>query len=151
MGPVSRRLVVRLIAVLAVLVVVGHCWSCSRTRLECAAAGLSLVFPGALYIASPLLFVVAMCALVCRGAVVGVQRPLGDPLVWLTAGIAAVLLANGPRLFVDRGTVWSWTIPVVYLLAAGAVGVAVVRTSRVPAQTRKVPESQRVPAAAECR
>ena len=69
------------------------------------AAGLSLVFPGGglLYIAWPLLFVVSLAALAL--AVVlwwGISAHWAIPLVWLTAGITAVLLADGPRLFVDR-------------------------------------------------
>jgi hypothetical protein len=133
MGPVSRRLVMRLLYSLSLLVVVGSVLVVLSDSAAVRAAGLSLVFPGGglLYIASPLLFVVALGALTL--AVVlwwGISAHWGIPLVWLAAGITAVVLADGPRLFADRGATWPWAVPLVYALAAAAVGVAVFRIER---------------------
>ena len=51
------------------------------------------------------------------------------------------MLADGPRLFVDRGTTWPAAIPVVYVLAAAAVGTAVFRMERkFRRKLAKVPE-----------
>jgi len=65
MGPVSRRLVLRLVAVLALLFVIGTALVAFSDSATLRAAGLSMVFPGGglLYIASPLLFLLAMVAL----------------------------------------------------------------------------------------
>ena len=53
LGPVSRKLVVRLVTVLALLVVIGTAMLVLSTSEPVRAAGLSLVFPGGglLYIA----------------------------------------------------------------------------------------------------
>jgi hypothetical protein len=152
MGPVSRRLVLRLVAVLVVVVVVGTAlviWSGTAGR----AAGLSLVFPGAgfLYLASPLWFAVTILLLLL--AIVlwwGISAHWAIPLVWLGSAIASVLLADAPRLFVASGTTWSWAIGVTYLLAVASVAVALVRIER--AYRRKlaaVPELNRYLASAE--
>jgi hypothetical protein len=97
------------------------------------AAGVSLVFPGAglLYIAWPLLFLVALAALVL--AVVlwwGISAHWAIPLVWLASVVVAAALADGPRLFVDSGTTWPVAIPIAYALAALAIGTAVFRMER---------------------
>jgi hypothetical protein len=144
LGPVSRKLVLRLLVVLAVVVLVGTAMVVFSDSASVRAAGLSLVFPGGgfLYIASPLWFVVAMVALVL--AVVlwwGISAHWAIPLVWLLSAVGAAALAEGPRLFVDRGTTWPAAIPVVYALAALAVGIAVFRLERkYRRKLAKVPE-----------
>ena len=153
MGPVSRRLVLRLVAILGVLVVIGTVMVLLSDSAAARAAGLSLVFPGGglLYIASPLLFVAAMVALVL--AVVlwwGYSAHWAIPLVWLCAGIVSVLLADGPRFLVDRGTTWPWAIPVVYALAVSAAGLAVFRSERTyRRKLARVPELNAYLASAE--
>ena len=53
----------------------------------------------------------------------GISAHWAIPLVWLgSAVVAARVLADGPRLFVDRGTTWPAAIPVVYVLRPLAVG-----------------------------
>jgi Linalool dehydratase/isomerase len=144
LGPVSRKLVLRLLVVLAVVVIAGTAMVAFSDSAAVRAAGLSLVFPGGgfLFIASPLLFVVAMVALVL--AVVlwwGISAHWAIPLVWLLSAVGAAALADGPRLFVDRGTTWPAAIPVVYALAAVAVGTAVFRLERkYRRKLAKVPE-----------
>jgi hypothetical protein len=153
LGPVSRRLVLRLVGILAVLVVLGTVMVLLSDSASVRAAGLSLVFPGGglLYIASPLLFLVTMGALTL--AIVlwwGYSAHWAIPLVWVTAGIPATVLAAGPRLFVERGTTWSGAIPVVYVLAGGAVGLAVFRTERnYQRKLARVPELNAYLASAE--
>jgi hypothetical protein len=106
---VSRKLVLRLVTVLVLLAVAGTAMVVLSHSPAVRAAGLSLVFPGAglLYIASPLWFVAVMVALVL--AVVlwwGISAHWAIPLVWVVSAILAAVLADGPRLFVDRGTTW---------------------------------------------
>lgn len=127
MGPVTRFLVLRTVAVLiawqmiaAILVIVG-----SDTA---RAAGLSMVVPGGglLFAASPVLFAVTWVAMSI--AVVlwwGMSLHIGIPAVWALSAVGSGLVANGPRLWVDRGTTWEWAIPVSYLLALGLVGALV--------------------------
>ncbi len=127
MGPVTRLLVLRTVAVLivwqaiaAVLVVAGD----DTAR----AAGLSMVAPGGglLFTASPVLFALTWAAMSI--AVVlwwGMSLHIGIPAVWVLSAVGSGLLANGPRLWVDRGTTWEWAIPVSYLLALALVGALV--------------------------
>jgi hypothetical protein len=144
LGPVSRKLVVRLACVLALIVVAGTLMVVLSDSAPWRTLGLSLVFPGGgfLYIASPLWFALVMVALVL--AVVlwwGISAHWAIPLVWLAAAAVATSLADGPRLFVDRGTTWPAAIAVVYLLAAAAVGTAVFRFERTyRRKLAKVPE-----------
>ena len=103
------------------LVVVGTVLVAVSDTTWARALGLSLVFPGGglLYVASPLLFLVVLAVLVV--AVVlwwGISAHWAIPLVWVVGAALAAVLADGPRLFVDRGTTWPWAIPVVYVLAA---------------------------------
>ncbi len=142
-GPVSGRLVRRLVQSLAGVLAVGTGLVIGGGTAA-RAAGLSLVFPGAglLYAASPVLFVVVAALLVL--AIVlwwGVSAHWAIPLVWLGSAALSVAVANGPRLWVDRGTTWAWAIPVAYLLAAAAVGTAVFRFERkYRGKLAKVPE-----------
>lgn len=133
LGPVSRRLLWRLVAVLCALqllaailvfVVGGH---------TASTAGLSIVLPGGgfLYVASPILFVLTAVALIVALVLWwGVSAHFAIPLVWVSAGAVAVVLVDGPRLLVDRGTYWQWSIPVVYVAAAATVGSMVWRVER---------------------
>ena len=143
MGPVTRFLVLRLVAVVVVVEVLGTVLVAvggSTAR----AAGLSLVFPGAgfLLTGSPLLFVLTWVLL--SVAVVlwwGMSLHLGIPGVWALSAVGSALLAEGPRLFVDRGTTWPWVIPLAYV-GALAVVVALVWTfeARFRSKRAKVPE-----------
>ena len=60
----------------------------------------------------------------------GISAQFAIPLVWAVAALATVLFADGPRLFVDDGTTWPWAIPIVYGLAAVALGTMIVRHER---------------------
>ena len=69
------------------------------------ALGLSLVFPGGgfLYEALPLAFLLTLGALVLATVLWwGISAQFAIPLVWAVAAVVTVLLADGPRLFVDR-------------------------------------------------
>ncbi|MFV0309258.1 MAG: hypothetical protein ACK5OX_16105 [Desertimonas sp.] len=143
LGPVSRRLVTRLIVALAVVVVAGTVMTIVGGTAA-RAAGLSLVFPGGgfLYLASPLWFVVTMVLLAL--AIVlwwGISAHWAIPLVWLGSALACGLLAGTPRPFVGDDTTWPWMIPVVFALAVGSVAVALVRMERTHRRKlAKVPE-----------
>jgi hypothetical protein len=126
MGPVTTRLVLRTVAVLAtvealsvVLVVLGGRWRTLGT-------GLALPGGGFLHTAAPVAFVLTWVAVsVALVLWWGMSVHWGVPLVWLAAAGAAVLWADGPRAGWDRGTTWEWAVPVVYVLAAAAVGALV--------------------------
>ena len=117
-GPTSRRLLARLVIALAVVELVGTALIVLSDNETWRAFGVGLVFPGAglLYDASPILFLLTQ-ALVLIALVLwwGLSTHFSIPLVWLGTAIAAALLADGPRLWVDRGTTWSWAIPVAYV------------------------------------
>ena len=126
MGPVTARLVMRSALVLfavealgVALVVAGSRW---RTL------GLSLALPGGgfLHTAAPVAFALTWVA-VSTALVLwwGMSVHWGIPLVWVTAAAGSVLWADGPRLGIDRGTTWGWAVPVVYVLAAAAIGALV--------------------------
>lgn len=142
-GPVSRRLIFRLVVMLALVAVAGTVMTAAGST-SVRAAGLSLVFPGAgfLYIASPLWFVVT--AVLLTLAIVlwwGVSAWWGIPLVWAGSAIAAALLADGPKLFVDDGARWPWAIVLAYALAIAAATTAVARMERTHRRKlAKVPE-----------
>ena len=143
LGPESRRLLGRLAVsllmwqvVAAALLVVG-----GETA---TAAGVSMVFPGAglLYVASPLLFLGSLVALLVALVLWwGVSAHVAIPIVWAGAGVVAVALVDGPRWFVDRGTTWGWAVPVAYAMAVGTVGFMVWRVeSAYRRKLAKVPE-----------
>ena len=127
MGPATRFLVLRLLACIAVVELVGTVLVVLGGTTA-RAAGLSLVFPGAgfLYSAHPLLFVLTW-VLMSVALVLwwGMSLHLGIPGVWLLSAVASALLAEAPRLFVDRGTTWDWAVPVAYVLAAACVAALV--------------------------
>jgi hypothetical protein len=132
LGPVSRKLVTRLVVVLAAVVVIGSLLVVLGGPAA-RAAGLSLVFPGGglLYLAAPWWFLVTIVLLAL--AIVlwwGISAHWAIPLVWLGSAVASGLLSGAPRWFVDDGTTWPWMIPVVYALAIASVTVAVVRMER---------------------
>lgn len=128
MGPVTRFLVLRLVACLAVVQAIGAVLVFVVGGTVARAVGLSLVLPGGgfLYSAHPLLFVLTWVAVTLALVLWwGMSLHLGIPAVWALSAAAAGLLADAPRLFVDRGTTWGWAIPVVYALAAGCIGALV--------------------------
>jgi hypothetical protein len=132
-GPVSRRLLARLLAVLAVVQVVGAVLVFAVDSPTARAAGLSMVFPGGglLYDASPLAFLAVQVAMVVALVLWwGVSTHFAIPLVWALGVVAAALLADGPRVFVADGTHWGWAVPVVYALAAFVSGWMVWRVER---------------------
>jgi Linalool dehydratase/isomerase len=143
LGPVSRRLFTRLVVVLAAVVVLGTAFVAFGGR-ALRAAGLSLIFPGGgfLYAANPLLFLLTIAILTV--AIVlwwGISAHWAIPLVAVASSVGAGLMADGPRLFVGRDTVWTWAIPVVYVLAAAAIGIAVYRfEARYRRKLARVPE-----------
>ena len=127
MGPTTRFLVLRTVACIALVEVIGTLLV-AFGGISARAAGLSLVFPGAgfLYTAHPLLFVVTW--VVMSLAIVlwwGMSMHLGIPGVWLLSAAVSGLLATGPRLFVDRGTTWGWAVPLAYVLAVACIGTLV--------------------------
>lgn len=143
MGPVTRFLVLRLVAVVVVVEMVGTVLV-AFGGTTARAAGLSLVLPGAgfLYTGGPLLFVLTWVLLSI--AVVlwwGMSLHLGIPGVWALSAVGSALLAGGPRLFVDRGTTWAWVVPFAYLGALAVVGALVwTFEARFRAKRSKVPE-----------
>jgi hypothetical protein len=127
-GPVTRRLLARLVVALAVVQAVGAWLVFATDSATARAAGLSLVFPGGgfLFDAAPVLFVLTL-VLVLVALVLwwGVSTHFAIPLVWALSVVGAALLADGPRLWVDRGTTWDWAVPVVYLCALATLGTMV--------------------------
>ncbi|MEN9506561.1 MAG: hypothetical protein RI958_2487 [Actinomycetota bacterium] len=127
MGPVTRWLVLRSVAVFVV-------WQAIAASLvvfggdTARAGGLSLVVPGGgfVFTASPVLFALTWVAM--SVAVVlwwGMSLHVGIPVVWMLSAVGSALVANGPRLWVERGTTWGWAIPASYLLAVVLVGALV--------------------------
>jgi hypothetical protein len=127
MGPATRFLVLRMVACVAAVEVVGTLLVVFGSTTA-RAGGLSLVFPGAgfLYTARPLLFVLTW-VLMSIGLVLwwGMSMHLGIPGVWLLSAGLSALLVGGPRLFGDSETTWSWAVPAAYLLAAACIGTLV--------------------------
>jgi hypothetical protein len=122
LGPISRRLLLRLVALIAVLQVAGALLTFGVGGATATAAGLSLTFPGAglLYVGAPVLFVLTLVLMVVALVLWwGLSAHLAIPLVWLGALGAAVALAGG--------VTWGFAVPVAYLLAAGSVGWALWR------------------------
>ena len=132
-GPISRRLLARLVAGLLAVQLIGALLIFVVDSPWSIAAGTSLVFPGAgfLYVAWPLLFALTLLALVVALVLWwGASAHLAIPLVWLASAVGAALLADGPRLVVDDGTTWGWVVPLAYVLAAATVATALVRFER---------------------
>lgn len=132
-GPVTRRLLTRTAIGMGVLLVVGGVLTFAFDSPYARAAGLSVIVPGGgfLYDAWPLLFLVTLVAMFV--AVVlwwGVSAFFAVPLVWVGAGALSVALAQGPRVLVDRDTVWDGAIPVVLALYVCYVGTMLYRSQR---------------------
>ena len=60
----------------------------------------------------------------------GASAHLAIPLVWLASAVVPGLLADGPRVWVDRGSHWGWSIIVAYALAGAFVGMGVWKVER---------------------
>jgi hypothetical protein len=143
-GPVSKRLLLRLGAVLLSIQIIGGWLVFGVATDRSRAAGLSLVFPGGgfLYGGLPGLFVVTM-ALLALAVIVwwGASAHFAIPVVWLGSVVAAAVLVHGPKLFLSSNTTWPWTIAVVYAMAIGCLALAVMRFERVyQSKLAKVPE-----------
>ena len=133
LGPVSRRLLTRLLVGLALVQAVGAALTFGVATDAARAVGLSLTLPGGgfLYLARPVAFLVtAALAVVALVLWWGLSFHAAIPLVWLGSALVAWALVDGPRLVIDRGTTWGWAIPVTYLLAAAVVGAAVWKFER---------------------
>jgi hypothetical protein len=143
-GPVSKRLLLRLVAILLSMQIIGGWLVFGIATDRARAAGLSLVFPGGgfLFTALPGLFVVTV-ALLAIAVIVwwGASAHFAIPLVWLGSATAAPLLVHGPKLFVANRTTWPWMIPIIYVLMIGVVAMAIVRFElRYRSKLAKVPE-----------
>lgn len=143
MGPITRALLLRFVAVVALVELAGIVLTIVGDTTW-RAAGLSLVLPGGgfLFTAAPLLFVLTWAAITVALVLWwGMSGHWGIPLVWMLSAVASAALADGPRLFVDRGTTWEWAVPVVFV-AAVALVAAVVRSFEVRFRRKRamVPE-----------
>jgi hypothetical protein len=143
-GPVSKRLLLRLVAALLSMQIIGAWLTFVVATDRARAAGLSLVFPGGgfLFAALPGLFLVTI-ALLAIAVIVwwGASAHFAIPLVWVGSVAGAAALVPGPKLLVADMTTWPWTIPIVYALTITAIGVAVVRFERrYRSKLAKVPE-----------
>jgi putative heme-binding domain-containing protein len=79
----------------------------------------------------PLLFALTAALLVLALVLWwGASVHLAIPVVWIASAAVPAALADGPRLWVDRGTNWTWSIVVAYALAAVFVAVGVWRVER---------------------
>ena len=143
-GPTSRVLLARLVVALALVEIVGTVLVFTADSDTWRAVGVGLVYPGGglLFTASPLLFLLTQVLLIVALVLWwGLSTHFSIPLVWAVAAAAAGLLADGPRLWVDRGTIWEWAIPIAYLCAVAVVGVMVWKIERrFRAKRAKVPE-----------
>lgn len=132
-GPVSRLLLARLIIVVAVVQVAGAILVFATDDATARAVGVSLVFPGAgfLYVASPVLFLVTQVLLVVALVLWwGVSTHFSIPLVWALSALGSGLLADGPRIWVERGTTWSAAVPVAYVLLFAVIAAMVWKFER---------------------
>ncbi len=133
LGPVSRRLLARLVVALALVQAVAAVLTFAVATDRARAVGLGLTLPGGgfLFLGRPFAFVVT-AALVVVALVLwwGVSAHFAIPLVWLGSAAVAGLTVNAPRLVFDRGTTWPWAIAVVYALALALVAVAVGKFER---------------------
>lgn len=143
-GPVTRRLLGRFVALIALIQIVGAVLVFAGDGTVARAGGLSLVFPGGgfLYTASPVLFLVTQVLVVVALVLWwGLSTHFSIPLVWALGVVGAVLLADGPRVWVERGTHWDWAVPVVYAAAVLTLGVMVWKVERrFRAKRARVPE-----------
>ncbi|WP_179469740.1 linalool dehydratase/isomerase domain-containing protein [Mycolicibacterium vinylchloridicum] len=140
----TRRLLARtavgvgLVELFAAVLVFGVATDSAR------AFGLSLVFPGGglLYTAHPIAFLFSVVLLVVALVLWwGISAHLAIPLVWLGSAIIAWSLVDSPRLFLEQGTTWPWSVPVVYLLAVMVAGTGLWKLeSRFRAKRAKVGE-----------
>ncbi|MEZ5228772.1 MAG: hypothetical protein R2710_19535 [Acidimicrobiales bacterium] len=144
LGPSSRRLLARPLAALVLLQAIGAWLVFGVGSPRATAAGLSLVFPGAglLYDAAPVLFVTTLALMVVALVLWwGLSAHAAIPIVWLGSVVLSVILADGPRLWTDRGSHWGWAIPVAYLLALATLGRMVWRfESRYRSKRARIPE-----------
>ncbi len=133
LGPISRRLLLRLVVVLAVVEIAGAILTFGVATTRARAVGLSLTLPGGgfLYTARPVEFLItAVLVLVALVLWWGLSTHFAIPLVWAGSALVAGLLAGAPRLFVDEDTTWGWAIPVVYALAIAVIGTAIWKFER---------------------
>lgn len=133
LGPKSKKLLARLVVALVVVEIVGSLLVFATESDAWRAFGTSLVFPGAgfLFNASPVLFVVTALLLVLALVLWwGASVHLAIPVVWAASAVVPAVLADGPRLWVERGTNWDWSIIVAYVLAAAFVAVGLWRMER---------------------
>ena len=144
LGPISRRLLLRLAIALGAVQAVGAWLTFGVATDRARGAGLSLVFPGGgfLFGALPGLFVVTLALLLVALVLWwGASAHFAIPLVWVASVAAAALLVDGPKWFVADATTWPWTIAVVYAMAVGSVVLAVARFERRHrAKVAKIPE-----------
>ncbi len=144
LGPVSRRLLTRLLVGLALVQAAGAALTFGVATEGARAVGLSLTLPGGgfLYLARPVAFLVtAVLAVVALVLWWGLSFHAAIPLVWLGSAAVAWALVDGPRLVIDRRTTSGWAIPATYLLAIALVGVAVWKfEKRFRAKRAKVAE-----------
>ena len=109
LGPVSRFLVLRFVAVLAVVELVGALLVFVVGGDRATAGGLSLAIPGGglLFVGSPELFVVSLLFVVLAFVVWwGISAHFAIPLVWAAGVGLAVALGDGGGLFTADGTIW---------------------------------------------
>ncbi len=88
---------------------------------------------GLLYTAHPPIAFVFTVALLVVALVLwwgGISAHLAIPAVWLGSAIIAWSLVDSPRLILERGTTWPWSIPVVYLIAVVAAGTGLWKLER---------------------
>ena len=136
LGPISRRLLARVVGLVVVLQALGAILVFGVGTEGARAAGLSLVVPGGglLYVGAPVLFL-ATVALVVVALVLwwGLSAHAAIPAVWLGSVLLAWALAGG--------TSWDWAVPLAYVLALAAIGYALWRfEARYRAKRAKIPE-----------
>lgn len=126
MGPVTKLLVLRTVAIVAAVQVLAIVLTVVGGRWRTLGLGLALPGGGFLHTAAPVAFVLTWVA-VSIALVLwwGMSIHWGIPLVWITTAGLAVAWAEGPRLTSDRGSTWEWAIVVVFALAAAAIGTLV--------------------------
>jgi hypothetical protein len=133
LGPVSRRLLLRLAIGLALVQAAAAVLTFGVATDRARAIGLSLTLPGGgfLYIAHPLAFVITAALMVVALVLWwGLSAHVAIPLVWFGSALVAGLLVDAPRILFDRGTTWEWAIPVVYALALALLAVAIGKFER---------------------
>ncbi|HYD08543.1 MAG TPA: hypothetical protein VEA78_00465 [Acidimicrobiales bacterium] len=120
MGPVTRRLIARTAAIVGALEVGAVALILGVGGDTATALGTSMALPGGglLFVGAPILFLLTM-GLVALSIVFwwGISALWGLPAVWTVSGLVALALAGG--------TAWQWAVPVVFALAAVAIGAIV--------------------------